>query len=126
MTDGSTIEVGMIGREGMVGVPTLLGVAVSTQHIIVQIPGTALKMPAAQCKAAFDQSLAVRAPILRFIQSLLDLSAQTAACNRLHSVERRFARWLLMAHAPAANGPLPMTHQSLPTLLGGRRARVAD
>ena len=126
MTDGSTIEVGMIGREGMVGVPTLMGVAVSTQHVIVQIPGSALKMPAAQCKAAFDQSAAVRTPILRFIQSLLDLSAQTAACNRLHSVERRCARWLLMAHDRAANGPLPMTHEFLATMLGVRRAGVTE
>ena len=126
MRNGSTIEVGMIGREGMVGSAALLGGEVSAQHIIVQVPGAALKMPAAKCKAAFEQSAAVRAPMLRFIQALLDLSAQTAACNRLHHVEQRCARWLLMAQDRAENGLLPMTHEFLATMLGVRRAGVTE
>src|SRR6266851_1378922 len=85
MADGSTIEVGMIGMEGMVGVPALLGGEISAQQIIVQVPGTALRMSAALCKAAFDQSEAVRRVALRFTEAILNLSAQTAACNRPHS-----------------------------------------
>jgi CRP-like cAMP-binding protein len=126
MSNGSTIEVGMIGREGMVGSAALLGGEVSAQHIIVQVPGAALKMPAAKCNAAFDQNSTVRAPMLRFIQALLDLSAQTAACNRLHHVEQRCARWLLMAQDRAENGLLPMTHEFLATMLGVRRAGVTE
>ena len=97
MADGSTIEVGMIGMEGMVGVTALLGGNVSAQQVIVQVPGTALRMSAALCRAAFDRSEGVRSVALRFIEAILNLSAQTAACNRLHSIEQRCARWLLMA-----------------------------
>jgi CRP-like cAMP-binding protein len=93
MADGSTIEVGMIGVEGMVGVLALLGGNLSAQQVIVQIPGTALRMNAALCKAAFDQSAAIRKLALRFTEATLNLSAQTAACNRLHSIEQRCARW---------------------------------
>src|SRR5439155_16884747 len=96
MADGSTIEVGMIGMEGMVGMPALLGGKTSVQKLIVQIPGTALRMNAALCKAAFDQSEAVRRVVLRFTEAVLNLSAQTAACNRLHTIEQRCARWMLM------------------------------
>jgi CRP-like cAMP-binding protein len=123
MTDGSSIEVGMIGNEGMVGVSALLGGGPS-QQIIVQIPGKALWMSLAQCKRAFDESPAVRAVMLGFAGALLRLSSQTAACNRLHSIEQRCARWLLMAHDRVRTDRMPMTHEFLATMLGVRRAGV--
>ena len=126
MTNGSTIEVGMIGHEGIAGVAALLGSEVSAQHIIVQAPGTALRMNVAKCKAAFDESAAVRTVMLRFTQALLDLSAQTAACNRLHSIEQRCARWLLMALDRLDGNVLPMTHEFLASMLGVRRAGVTE
>jgi CRP-like cAMP-binding protein len=126
MTNGSTIEVGMIGREGVVGVAALLGSEVSAQHIIVQVPGAALRMSAAKCKAAFEESAAVRAVVLRYTLVLLDLSAQTAACNRLHSIEQRCARWLLMAHDRFDGDVLPMTTEFLSSMLGVRRAGVTE
>ena len=126
MTDGSTIEVGMIGREGLVGAAALLGGEVSAQHVIIQAPSTALRMKAAECRAAFEQSAAVRAPVLRYVQTLLDLSAQTAACNRLHSIEQRCARWLLMARDRLDDDIMPMTHEFLSTMLGVRRAGVTE
>src|SRR6266446_821961 len=124
MADGSTIEVGMIGMEGMVGVPALLGGRTSAQRVIVQIPGTALCMNAALCKAAFDQSEAVRRVVLRFTEAILNLSAQTAACNRLHSIEQRCARWLLMAIDRVQSDEIPLTHEFLSSMLGVRRAGV--
>jgi CRP-like cAMP-binding protein len=124
MADGSTIEVGMIGMEGMVGVPALLGGEISAQRIIVQVPGTALRMSAALCKAAFDQSEAVRRVALRFTEAILNLSAQTAACNRLHSIEQRCARWLLMAIDRTQTDRIPLTHEFLASMLGVRRAGV--
>jgi len=124
MADGSTIEVGMIGMEGMVGVPALLGGRTSAQRVIVQIPGTALCMNAAPCKAAFDQSEAVRRVVLRFTEAILNLSAQTAACNRLHSIEQRCARWLLMAIDRVQSDEIPLTHEFLSSMLGVRRAGV--
>ena len=124
MADGSAIEVGMIGSEGMVGVSAVFGSATSGQHVIVQIPGTALRMDAARCKAAFDESAAVRMAVLRFATALMNLSAQTAACNRLHSIEQRCARWLLMAHDRIQSDIMPMTHEFLASMLGVRRAGV--
>jgi CRP-like cAMP-binding protein len=126
MANGSTIEVGMIGMEGIVGVAALLGSELSAQQIIVQVPGTALRMQVAECKAAFDQSAPVRAVMLPFIQALFDLGAQTAACNRLHTIEQRCARWLLMARDRLQSDILPMTHEFLASMLGVRRAGVTE
>src|ERR1700730_15969381 len=82
MADGSTIEVGMIGSEGMVGVSALLGGETSAQQVIVQVPGTALRLSATLCKAAFDQSAAVRRVLLRFTEAILNLSVQSAPLDR--------------------------------------------
>jgi CRP-like cAMP-binding protein len=126
MMDGSTIEVGMVGMEGMVGVSVLLGGATSAQQVIMQIAGSALRMNAAFCKAAFDQSEAVRRLTLRFTEAVLNLGAQTAACNRLHSVEQRCARWLLMSSDRTQSDMLPLTQEFLSSMLGVRRAGVTE
>src|SRR5438067_11006837 len=124
MADATTIEVGMIGIEGAVGTAVLLGGETSSQQALVQVAGSALRMNAAECKAAFDQSPAVRAVMMRFIEALFDLSAQTAACNRLHTIEQRCARWLLMARDRLQDDIMPMTHEFLASMLGVRRAGV--
>jgi CRP-like cAMP-binding protein len=124
MSDGDTIEVGMAGREGMIGVSALLDPKAASLHGIVQVPGSALRMPLALCKSAFDESAAVRTVMLRFASNLWSLSAQTAACNRLHSVEQRCARWLLMAYDRVKSETIPMTHEFLASMLGVRRAGV--
>ena len=98
MADGTAIEVGMVGTEGMVGVAALLGGDLADQQVIVQVPGTAQRLDADLCRTAFNGSAALRTVALRFAAGLMALSAQTAACNQLHTVEQRFARWLLMAH----------------------------
>jgi len=126
MANGSTIEVGMIGYEGLVGEAALLGEKTSARQSIVQIPGAALRMNAARCKAAFDESPAVRAVIHRFIGAVIDQSAQTAACNRLHAIEQRLARWLLKATDRTRSDDMPMTHDFLSTMLGVRRTGVTD
>ena len=126
MADGGTIEFGMIGSEGIVGAEALLGARVSGHQAIVQVPGTALRIGAAECKMAFDQSPAVRAVFMRFIEALLYLAAQTAACNRLHNIEQRLARWLLMAHDRLQTDIMPMTHEFLASMLGVRRAGVSE
>jgi len=126
MADGSSIGVGMIGSEGIVGVPALLGGVVSAQYIVVQVPGTALRMNARLCKQAFHQSDDVRNATLRFAESMMNLSAQTAGCNRLHSIEQRCARWLLMARDRIRSNVMPMTHESLSSMLGVRRPGVTE
>ena len=116
----------MIGKEGVAGLPAVLGGAVSEQLIIVQAPGPALCMGAAECASAFDQSAAVRRVFLRFTEAFLGLAAQTAACNRLHSIQQRLARWLLMAHARLESDVIPMTHEFLSSLLGVRRTGITE
>lgn len=87
---------GMIGSEGVIGVSALLGAEISGQQVIAQAPVAALRMTSVDCKAAFDGSAAVRIVMLRYAARLLDIASQTAACNRLHSIKERCARWLLM------------------------------
>jgi CRP-like cAMP-binding protein len=124
MVNGSTIEVGMIGMEGMVGVQVVLGGLTSNRQFVVQSPLTGLRMNVALCKAAFDQSAAVRRVMLRFTEAVLDLASQTAACNRLHSIEQRCARWVLMSGDRIPSDIIPMTHEFLASMLGVRRAGV--
>jgi CRP-like cAMP-binding protein len=126
MEDGASSEVGMVGSEGLIGVSALLGGSTSAQHVVVQLPGTAQHIPAARAKALFDRNPGVRAVLLRFIEDLLNLSSQTAACNRLHSVEQRTARWLLMAADRTRSTVLPLTQEFLAAMLGVRRSGVSE
>ena len=126
MADGVAVEVGMIGTEGIVGLPALLGGDVADQQVIVQVPGTAQRLDADLCRTAFNGSAALRTLALRFTSGLMALSAQTAACNQLHSVEQRFARWLLMAHHRLSANIIPMTHEFLSSMLGVRRTGVTE
>jgi CRP-like cAMP-binding protein len=117
-------EVGMIGAEGMAGAPMLLGANTSAQHVIVQVPGTALRIAAAPCRVAFEQQPAFHAVVLRFVDAFLNLGAQTAACNLHHSAEQRLARWLLMAWERSRAETMPMTHEFLSAMLGVRRTGI--
>lgn len=126
MVDGNTIEFGMVGIEGLVGAGALLGGEVSGHQAIMQVPGSGLRMKAAECKAAFDQSAAVCAVFMRFIETLLYVAGQTAACNRLHNIEQRLARWLLMSRDRQQTDIMPMTHEFVASMLGVRRAGVTE
>jgi CRP-like cAMP-binding protein len=126
MTTGETIEAGMIGLEGMVGLPALFGEKKSGQHLLVQAPGTALRMTAIDCLAAFDLSTEVRSVLMRYAGALLSVGMRTAACNNLHSLQQRTARWLLMMHDRLQSDEMPLTHEFLSTMLGTRRTRVTE
>jgi CRP-like cAMP-binding protein len=126
VADGATVEVGMIGREGMVGVQSLLGSEVSDQHVVVQVPGAAMRMGVGPCRVAFDNCPSMRRATLRFTASLLGMASQTAACNRLHSIEQRFARWLLMALSRVDGDEIPMTHEFLSSMIGSRRVGITE
>lgn len=126
MEDGASSEVGMVGPEGLIGVSALLGGKVSSQHVVVQLPGSAQHIAASRCRKLFDDSPGIRRVVLRFIEDLLNLSSQTAACNRLHSVEQRTARWLLMAADRIGSNILPLTQEFLAAMLGVRRTGVSE
>jgi CRP-like cAMP-binding protein len=124
MQDGDAVEIRMAGREGVTGFSYVLGAQSLRQEIIVQAPGSALRMSAAIFKTAFDQSEPLRRTVLRYVNTALSMTAQTAACNRLHSVEQRCARWLLNASDRIGSNTIQMTHEFLALLLGVRRAGV--
>jgi len=126
MEDGTSSEVGMVGPEGLIGVSALLGGKASAQHIVVQLPGRAYRIAAAACKAVFDRNARVRRVMLRFVEDLLNLSSQTAACNRLHSIEQRTARWLLMSSDRIQSNVLGLTQEFLAAMLGVRRSGVSE
>jgi CRP-like cAMP-binding protein len=126
MEDGASSEVGMVGREGLVGVSALLGGRHSAQHIVMQLPGRGHRISAPRCKSVFEDSPKVRAAVLRFTEDLLNLSSQTAGCNRLHSIGQRSARWLLMASDRVGSEFLPLTQEFLAAMLGVRRSGVSE
>jgi CRP-like cAMP-binding protein len=126
MEDGGSSEASMIGPEGAIGLSALLGGSVSAQQVIMQLAGSALRMTTVACKAAFENNARVRAVLLRFIGDLLNLSAQIAGCNRLHSIEQRSARWLLMASDRIGSNVLPMTQEFLAAMLGVRRSGISE
>jgi CRP-like cAMP-binding protein len=126
MEDGATSEVGMVGPEGVIGISALLGGKISAQHVGMQLPGKGHQIAAKRCKCVFDENPRVRAVMLRFTEDLLNLSSQTAGCNRLHSVEQRSARWLLMASDRAGSNVLPLTQEFLAAMLGVRRSGVSE
>jgi CRP-like cAMP-binding protein len=126
LTTGETVEAGMIGIEGLAGLATLFGDVMSGHRMIVQAPVTALRMDASDCNTAFDRSADVRRVILRYTGKLLSVAAQTAACNRLHSLKERAARWLLMMHDRLQSDDMPLTHEFMSMMLGTRRTRVSE
>jgi CRP-like cAMP-binding protein len=126
LSTGEGIEAGMIGFEGVVGLAALFGDEMSGQQMIVQAPVIALRMDASKCIAAFNQSADVRTVILRYTGRLLRIAAQTTACNRVHSLKERSARWLLMMYDRLQSDDMPLTHDFLSSMLGVRRTRVTE
>ena len=126
MADGSCVEVGVTGFEGMVGLPALLGVDRSPHECMAQIPDGAVRARAGAIKAEFKRGGALHDLLLRYTQSLLLMTAQTAACNRAHTVSERLARWLLLSHDRCVCEDLPLTQDFLSMMLGTRRAGVTE
>ena len=122
--DHLALEVGMVGCEGMVGIPLALGINVSPFRALVQGSGLAMRMKAAHFRKELHQSLHLQQALFRYTHSLMAQVAQTAACNRFHVVEERLARWLLMAHDRIEGDELPLTHEFLATMLGTARPGV--
>jgi CRP-like cAMP-binding protein len=125
MRDGAAAEVGTVGNEGMVDVSAFLADQCSVNETLVQIPGTGHRVPRPILQAAANASPALRNVLARYTQAYLTQVAQTAACNRLHTIERRCARWLLMTHDRVQGADhFPLTQEFLAIMLGVRRAGV--
>jgi CRP-like cAMP-binding protein len=125
LADGHlALEVGLIGREGMVGIPLVLGHTTSSVRALVQGSGTASRMATAVFLREFRQSASLKKELYRYTHSLMAQISQTAACNRFHVVEERLARWLLMTHDRVKSDCFRMTHEFLGHMLGVRRVGV--
>lgn len=126
MQDGSAIEAGMIGFEGVIGVSALLGETESQQHVVIQLPGKAHRIKASLVKKEFEENIDFRNAILRFVDAFIDSGSQSTACNRLHQVEPRCARWLLMSSDRTRSNSLPLTQEYLAFMVGVRRSGVSE
>jgi CRP-like cAMP-binding protein len=124
MEDGGTAEVGLIGREGVVGSFHLLGPAKVLTNCFIQLEATALRIPFAELAHAFRTNEEIRDRILEFVQEQAVSLSQLAGCNRLHESEERLARWLLMARDRAGSDVLDFTQEFLGMMLGARRTTV--
>ena len=124
MDGGDAAEVGLIGYEGMVGLPVLLGADHDDIEGMVQMPGSALRMDAQAFREDLERLPAFRTLLLRYALVHHGQVARTAACNGRHHVDQRLARWLLMAHDRFTGNEFPMTHEFLSMMLGVRRAGI--
>jgi CRP-like cAMP-binding protein len=127
MQDGSSTEIGLIGKEGMVGTPQFLGDGVlRSSRATVQAEGTALRMDVAVLRVEFDQSKSLQKLLLNYSLKFFNQVSQCAACNNHHTVKQRIARWLLMFDDRLESETFSMTQQFLSRMLGVRRTGVTE
>ncbi len=124
-SDARSVEVGVVGREGFVGAELSAGLETTPHCVIMQVPGTAFRVHATALENALAAAPQLKLALNRFalLQGLQ--VAQLAACNRLHELEQRLARWLLMSHDRSGSSTLPFTHDLLAAMLGTARPSVS-
>jgi CRP-like cAMP-binding protein len=125
LADGKTVEAGIVGKEGLVGIPAVAGLSRSPLREVVQIKGDGLRIAVTTVRELLASAPQLRHELERFSVVLGLQMAQTAGCNRLHDVEQRLARWLLMARDRVRSESLPITHDFLATMLGTDRPSVS-
>ncbi|MDB9399036.1 Crp/Fnr family transcriptional regulator [Microcystis aeruginosa CS-567/02-A1] len=124
MESGFSVEVGIVSNEGMVGIPIILGGNQSTTKAIVQVPDSGWQMKADVLKSEFDRGGVLQNILLRYFQTLYTQVSQGAACNRLHTLEQRLARWLLTVSDGMESDDFPLTQEFIAQMLGVRRSGV--
>ncbi len=124
--DRMALEVGLVGSEGMVGIPLALGISTSSVRALVQGTGTAMRMEAGCFQLEFKQSPSLQRELYRYTHLLMAQFTQTAACNRFHVVEARLARWLLMTGDRVRSDQFHLTHEFLADMLGVQRVGVTN
>jgi len=118
------IEIGLVGREGMLGVPVALGINASPVRALVQGSGTALRMSAARFRSEYAKHAGLHRQVNRYVHERMLQITQTAGCNRFHSIESRLARWLLMTRDRMGTDHFRLTQQLLGNMLGVLRVAV--
>lgn len=122
--DHIALEIGMVGSEGMTGLPVAQGIRTSSVRAVVQADGTALRMESSLFRQVLETCPALQRALHGYTHDLIAQITQTAACNRFHQVEARLARWLLMASDRLQSNSLHFTHEGLADLLGVRRVGI--
>ena len=125
MHDGRSVEVGAVGVEGITDSSALFGVDVAITETMVQVPGSAFRVSRAFLSRELEGDRALRRMMERYWRFAFGQLAQTAACNRLHTLEERCCRWLLTSHDSALADTFPLTHEFLATMLGTTRSSVS-
>lgn len=126
LEDGRTVEVGVIGHEGMVGINIFLGALVTPDRAIAQIAGSAMRMKTGDLRAELRFGSPLQRLLLRYTQVLLAVISQSVACSQYHSVEQRLARLLLTMHDYAEANVFVMSQQSIAAVLGSRRVGITE
>ena len=124
--EGSMVEVGLVGNEGLVGIPAVLGDNIAIVTTMVQVAGFGMRMKASLLKTEFERGDSLQSLLLRYTQALYALVSQAAACNRLHDLDERLARWLLLMCERVDSNELLLTQELISKLLGVRRAGVTE
>jgi CRP-like cAMP-binding protein len=126
MEDGDSIEVGIVGNEGVAGLSVVFGAQVAPLRTVVQVAGRALQLDTRMLRAEFLRGGAMQHLLLRYANATIAQISQSVACNRLHHIEQRLCRWLLTLHDHAGRDDLNVTHEVIARALGVRRAGVTD
>ena len=126
MSNGASAEVAVIGREGMIGISSFMGADRTSYRAVVQGNAQAYSLPAAVLAEEFQRGASFQKHALHFTHVLIAQMAQTAACNRHHSVEQQMCRWLLMSLDRLPSNELAMTHELIANMLGVRREGVTE
>jgi CRP-like cAMP-binding protein len=125
MRDGRTVEIEAVGIEGVTDPSSLFGLEAALAESIVQIPGDAYRIKRDVLAREVDRDDALRNVLQNYVRLAISRIMQTAACNRLHSLEERCCRWLLISHDSARSDTFPLTHEFLAMMLGAQRAGVS-
>lgn len=126
MEDGASAEIAVVGNEGLVGIALFMGGESTPSRAVVQSAGKGLRLRAAIVKQEFNRSPAVLHLLLRYTQALITQMAQTAACNRHHSLDQQLCRWLLLSLDRLQGHDLVMTQELIANMLGVRREGVTE
>ena len=126
MEDGSSAEIAVVGNEGIIGVSLFMGGETTPSRAVVQSAGYAYRLKGQLLKREFSRSVELQQLLLRYTQALLTQMAQTAVCNRHHTVDQQLCRWLLLSLDRLASNELTMTQELIANMLGVRREGVTE